>query len=292
MDINKDYYKILGVLDDAEDIVIKAAYRALAQKYHPDRFQGNAKTAKERMQEINEAYEVLSDPKERKKYDGSRKKQDFEQDNSQDTKDLLKTLEKDWKDAIEFLPDLEDLSLELAQYSKQLEYTFKVLVIEQKKFNDRFDLAEKLKKQFLVKYFGSDINIQNFAESLFEKKDIKSLKKLNRAVTLLGSEIDSEVIINKIIFEESIKDEYKRKETDNLKVTSAKILTSHSVYISYFEEISAAINFMNECGAKLERRGFLTEVFILNYKGKERKLSPEELIQFARKEALLYLKKK
>ena len=37
MDLNKDYYKILGVLDNAEDIVIKAAYRALAQKYHPDK---------------------------------------------------------------------------------------------------------------------------------------------------------------------------------------------------------------------------------------------------------------
>jgi DnaJ-class molecular chaperone len=36
MNSQKDYYRILGVLDDAEDIVIKAAYRALAQRYHPD----------------------------------------------------------------------------------------------------------------------------------------------------------------------------------------------------------------------------------------------------------------
>ena len=40
MTSDKDYYRILGVLDDAEDIVIKAAYRALAQRYHPDRWQG------------------------------------------------------------------------------------------------------------------------------------------------------------------------------------------------------------------------------------------------------------
>ena len=140
MDSNKDYYKILGVLDDAEDIVIKAAYRALAQKYHPDKFQGSGKTAKDRMQEINEAYGVLSDPIERKKYDGSRKKQEYEQDNSKDTKDLLKTLEKDWKDAIEFFPDLEDLAQSLSIYSKQLEYTFKVLVIEDKKFKTRFEM--------------------------------------------------------------------------------------------------------------------------------------------------------
>ena len=37
----KDYYCILGVIKSAEDIVIKAAYRALAQKYHPDKFEGD-----------------------------------------------------------------------------------------------------------------------------------------------------------------------------------------------------------------------------------------------------------
>jgi curved DNA-binding protein CbpA len=41
----KDYYVILGVLPDAEDIVIKAAYKALVQRYHPDRYKGNAQEA-------------------------------------------------------------------------------------------------------------------------------------------------------------------------------------------------------------------------------------------------------
>ena len=293
MDINKDYYKILGVLDDAEDIVIKAAYRALAQKYHPDRFQGNAKTAKERMQEINEAYEVLSDPSERKKYDGSRQKQEYEQDNSKDTKDLLKILEKDWKDAVEFFPDLEELAKSLSIYSKQLEYTFKVLVIEDKKFKTRFDLAERLKKQFLVKYFGSDSEIIKFAESLFESQNFISLKKLNRAVNLLGSDVSSEIIIQKIIHETEIKPEYHTKQSDTPLVKNAKILASSSYLIDFYSERNAALYFLEEMGANIRERGaFWTESYVVEYKGKTNKFSPDDLINFARKEAIIYLKKK
>ena len=42
MNTDKDYYSILGVMPDAQDIVIKAAYRALAQRYHPDRAGGGS----------------------------------------------------------------------------------------------------------------------------------------------------------------------------------------------------------------------------------------------------------
>ena len=64
----KDYYKILGVSRNASDAEIKSAFRKLAKKYHPDMNQ-NSDVAKKKFEEINEAYEVLSDSTKRKNYD-------------------------------------------------------------------------------------------------------------------------------------------------------------------------------------------------------------------------------
>jgi len=63
-----DYYKILGIDKTATPKDIKAAYRKLARKYHPD-LNPNNKDANNNFQQINEANEVLSDPEKRKKYD-------------------------------------------------------------------------------------------------------------------------------------------------------------------------------------------------------------------------------
>jgi curved DNA-binding protein len=63
-----DYYKVLGIDKNASEKDIKAAYRKLARKYHPD-VNPNDKEAHKRFQEVNEANEVLSDPEKRKKYD-------------------------------------------------------------------------------------------------------------------------------------------------------------------------------------------------------------------------------
>src|SRR5947208_235902 len=61
----KDYYRILGVDRGADDKTIKSAYRKLARKYHPDVNKGQDA----RFKEIAEAYEVLSDPDKRRRYD-------------------------------------------------------------------------------------------------------------------------------------------------------------------------------------------------------------------------------
>jgi curved DNA-binding protein len=63
-----DYYKVLGIEKFATAKDIKAAYRKLARKFHPD-LNPNDKEAKNKFQQINEANEVLSDPVKRKKYD-------------------------------------------------------------------------------------------------------------------------------------------------------------------------------------------------------------------------------
>ncbi len=68
MATEKDYYDLLGIPKNSSDEEIKKAFRKMAMKYHPDRNSGD-KVSEEKFKEINEAYEILSDPEKRKMYD-------------------------------------------------------------------------------------------------------------------------------------------------------------------------------------------------------------------------------
>lgn len=78
----KDYYKILDISINATKDEVKKAFRSLAKKYHPDR-NVNDENALRKFQEVNEAYEVLSNEDSRREYD--KKKSSFEQSNNKET---------------------------------------------------------------------------------------------------------------------------------------------------------------------------------------------------------------
>ena len=67
--LKRDYYEVLGVVKTADGEEIKRAYRRLAMKYHPDRADGDKTEAEVKFKECAEAYEVLSDPHKRQRYD-------------------------------------------------------------------------------------------------------------------------------------------------------------------------------------------------------------------------------
>ena len=140
--MTKDYYRILGVLDDAEDIVIRAAYKALAQRYHPDKWTGNKDEANKRMSEINEAYGVLSDSVKRKQYDSTRDKSEYEEGNQSDEDEMLSSIELDWKEVVEYFPDLNEITNNLSKISNQIVFAYKTVLLEHKDFNQRKEIAD------------------------------------------------------------------------------------------------------------------------------------------------------
>lgn len=79
--MDKDYYKIMGVAKNATEKDIKAAYRKLARKYHPDI--SKESNAEEKFKEMGEAYEVLKDPAKRSEYDQYQKHKEYNQHYSQ-----------------------------------------------------------------------------------------------------------------------------------------------------------------------------------------------------------------
>ncbi len=87
----RDYYEVLGVERDAPEDEVRKAYRKLAVQYHPDKNAGN-KDAEDKFKEASEAYAVLSDEKERQRYDQRLRMgnyQQYEYQGSQNTDDIL-----------------------------------------------------------------------------------------------------------------------------------------------------------------------------------------------------------
>jgi molecular chaperone DnaJ len=68
MSDNKDLYEVLGISRDASEAEIKKAYKKMVKKYHPD-LNPDSKTAEEKMKEVNHAYDILSDPQKKARYD-------------------------------------------------------------------------------------------------------------------------------------------------------------------------------------------------------------------------------
>lgn len=220
-----DLYEILGVLPSAEDIVITAAYRVLAQRYHPDRWAGPPDEAHERMAAINRAYETLKDSARRAAYDAQRTKKaqaSYEQQQDEGREEVftqaINDLEARWKIAADVFPDLNTLRTNLSKLSSALAFSFVTVMLEKKAFNDRQALAAHMQDMFLERYFGTDPKIKEFALELIELGVRDAARMLNELVDVLGSNVPAEPLIERV----------QQTHRDAIKSVKAKIATEPS----------------------------------------------------------------
>jgi len=192
-----DYYAILGVLPSAEDIVIRAAYKALSQRYHPDRFNGTQEEANNKILLINEAYSILSDLVKRNEYDKLRGKstQDSADYFSEEEAPSFDPLDEDWRIASKIYPDIIVIEDNLSKISWRLSYSFKAYLLQEKKFENRHQIANEMENQFLSVYFGKNKEIINFARKLIYSGNKTAAKELNKYIKVLGSNINANKVI-------------------------------------------------------------------------------------------------
>ncbi len=204
----KDYYAILHVLPSAEIDVIKAAYRALSRKYHPDTCEEKyITTAKQKMQEINEAFGVIGDPDKRKKYDAERNKtnpQDEYAENKEDfdaktEEEVDAKTEADWLIACKYCPTAEKQFQELQKLSRSLAFSYKTYLLDSKMFNNCDVIKKQMEQSFLKTYFGENEEICAFAKSLALHGNKKAALEVNHAVRVLGNSLDLKSLKKKIL---------------------------------------------------------------------------------------------
>jgi curved DNA-binding protein CbpA len=199
-------YQILGVLDDAEDVVIRAAYKALAQRYHPDKWTGNKDEANHRMQEINEAYAILSDSKKRKQYDAIEKdKSNYSELSNYDKKKCSKIsliYEPEMKALLLIHPEVKKIESNLIKIDKRLQSIFRTYLFAVRNFEKLEDIqliANYIKNEFLKIFFGNNQDVIEFAEKLILEKNKDAAFMLNDLIYKLGSKIPADRVIRLVI---------------------------------------------------------------------------------------------
>lgn len=185
-----NHYQTLGVLQSAEAIVIKAAYRALTSIYHPDK--NKDPDASSRMQKINAAYAVLSDTQKKLAYDSSLKLSDAKVDASDfESKNPFKEdpLLESWEIALRFNPEIDGYCKHLEELSWMLGFSYKVQLLETQDFNNAANIAQGLRLQYLSKYFGKNTYIIDYAEKYILAKKIDAALYLNKIIVVMGASV-------------------------------------------------------------------------------------------------------
>ena len=157
-----NYYKILEVDKDASSEIIEKAYKTLAKKYHPDLQESNMKQeAEEKLKLINEAYEILSNPDSRAKYDETLKQSEVSEEDfnklSEENKNLYKEINNLKHNNPSSFYDNNSNAFEnnytqnQENYEKELEYENQLEYARQKAYHDAY-IQDLKNRGYKIKY--------------------------------------------------------------------------------------------------------------------------------------------
>ena len=196
-------YEVLGLPHASDFELVKATYRSLVKIYHPDVFKGDKEFAKERLSQLNAAYEFFSDEQQKREFDKSphsqekgEEQQDFDpEQNSDEFDEGIKILQENWDYASNFHPELKTLYDDLEILSKETAFALMAFVVETKKYKEAAMIAEALENAFLTTKFGDDPIIKQLAKLALQQGEIGFAKELNRALKSLGPESKDQILI-------------------------------------------------------------------------------------------------
>lgn len=182
-----NYYQVLGVSHDAEDFVIRAAYKAQTQRYHPDKYRGSKDEGMEKIYLINEAYRVLSNQEKRQEYDLTL--QENYQNNTFHSQYKNEGSLNDygsWEIAIKYHPNVAEYYERLKKISDELAINFKSTILENQAFEEAEFLAQNFENKYLEEHFGSNTKVLKFARDLLLDGHKQAAQELNATLITLG----------------------------------------------------------------------------------------------------------
>lgn len=234
-----DYYAVLGVMPDSEDLVITAAYRALVQYFQRMKQTGDPKVALQRIAALDEAYATLGRTQTRAAYDKTHPithqiefcKEDADKEAAFSAALEDPEIERKWKTACSVVPDLQALRQDLARISAAQAFAFVTILLETRQFEHRAEIVARMEKNCLRRYFGTNKTILSFARSLIFSGQCKAAKALNQLVAVMGSDVDPALLITRI------RQEYATVKT---RWTNPSLQTLKHSY-----SLNAAINIIN-----------------------------------------------
>jgi curved DNA-binding protein CbpA len=277
----KDYYRILGVLDDAEDIIIRAAYKALAQRYHPDKWRGDTDEANKKMSDINEAYDTLSDFNKRKKYDeeyfqNHPRNQAQEESEYADFEDMSYEDIEGWSIAESFFPDIKIHYNEIKRFSPLVANTFRSMLLVTRNFKNSKHLRDELESDYFERYYGSNKQIQRFAKSLLLGRHYKAAIQVNKIICVLGDAVTYQEIKSKI--EDAFPDAIANLAAGNSEAERETLITS--IRNNFLSPRELSNLYTKLYGGKLEvKNGLFTTAYVAVIDGEKVKLDPNSLVK-------------